>query len=453
MSIAASVPYSSTCTEWSITRSTGWSGLILDALPPSFASASRMAARSTTQGTPVKSCSSTRAVRNAISLSTRSRTFHVAIARTSAALTKAPSSFRRRFSRRILSENGSLATELPGTASSASRRYTTYDSPSTASDARDLKLLRDVMAQVSESVSSVFGRWSLVFGLPSSIVSLLLDSPLHRHGTDVPFEHRHLNRVGRALVDEITIGARPLERRFEHVRLAFGVHRHLIRRERDTERAADAPVADDRKLDRAPGVHAAGRAERVAREVERVVRGRVARVEHPARGGEAEPVVVPHGRPHEQERRSRPRGELRHLQRPHHRLRGAHVDRREALLLDAARRGEARAPDVDADHGVHSPHGHRVRQVVDHAAVGAGAPLYHARREEPRQRARRVHRVGHLYLLQSWQSPDQLGAALEVDGVHEQRHLERAEGAGRHDVAHPRVERPAEVERRQIGRE
>ena len=77
MSSAASVPYSSTCTEWSITRSTGWSGLIFDGLPPSFASASRMAARSTTHGTPVKSCSSTRAVRNAISLSTRSRTFHV----------------------------------------------------------------------------------------------------------------------------------------------------------------------------------------------------------------------------------------------------------------------------------------------------------------------------------------------------------------------------------------
>src|ERR1017187_166551 len=122
MSIAASVPYSSTCTEWSITRSTGWSGLIFDALPPSFASASRMAARSTTHGTPVKSCSSTRAVRNAISLSTRSRTFQVAIASTSAAFTNAPSSFRRRFSRRIFRENGSVATELPGTASSASRR-------------------------------------------------------------------------------------------------------------------------------------------------------------------------------------------------------------------------------------------------------------------------------------------------------------------------------------------
>jgi hypothetical protein len=44
--------------------------LIFVGSPPSAAIASRIAARSTTQGTPVKSCSSTRAVRNAISLST-----------------------------------------------------------------------------------------------------------------------------------------------------------------------------------------------------------------------------------------------------------------------------------------------------------------------------------------------------------------------------------------------
>ncbi len=66
---AASVPYSSTCTEWSMTRSTGWSGLMRCGSPPSCASASRIAARSTTAGTPVKSCSSTRAVRKAISFS------------------------------------------------------------------------------------------------------------------------------------------------------------------------------------------------------------------------------------------------------------------------------------------------------------------------------------------------------------------------------------------------
>ena len=63
------VPNASTCTEWSITSSTGCSGLIRAGSPPSSAMASRMAARSTTAGTPVKSCSSTRAGVKAISRS------------------------------------------------------------------------------------------------------------------------------------------------------------------------------------------------------------------------------------------------------------------------------------------------------------------------------------------------------------------------------------------------
>jgi hypothetical protein len=59
----AGVPNSSTMTEWSMTRSTGTSGLIFCGSPPSATIASRMAARSTTAGTPVKSCMSTRAGR------------------------------------------------------------------------------------------------------------------------------------------------------------------------------------------------------------------------------------------------------------------------------------------------------------------------------------------------------------------------------------------------------
>ena len=43
----------STWTEWSITRSTGQSGLILSGSPPSLLTASRMAAKSTTAGTPL----------------------------------------------------------------------------------------------------------------------------------------------------------------------------------------------------------------------------------------------------------------------------------------------------------------------------------------------------------------------------------------------------------------
>ena len=48
----------STCTEWSITRSTGTSGLTFCAWPRSpviRTMADRIAARSTTAGTPVKS--------------------------------------------------------------------------------------------------------------------------------------------------------------------------------------------------------------------------------------------------------------------------------------------------------------------------------------------------------------------------------------------------------------
>ena len=105
-----------------MTRSTGCSGLILVGSPPSFASASRIAARSTTHGTPVKSCSSTRDVRKAISLSTGCFTFHVASASMSPFFTKAPSSFRSRFSRSTLSENGSVATVEPARVAAAPSR-------------------------------------------------------------------------------------------------------------------------------------------------------------------------------------------------------------------------------------------------------------------------------------------------------------------------------------------
>ena len=54
-------------TEWSITSSTGTSGLTCAASPPRVSSASRMAARSTTPGTPVKSCMRTRSGVRAIS--------------------------------------------------------------------------------------------------------------------------------------------------------------------------------------------------------------------------------------------------------------------------------------------------------------------------------------------------------------------------------------------------
>jgi hypothetical protein len=65
---AFSEPKWSTWTEWSITRSQGTTGLILSGSPFIRAIASRIAARSTTQGTPVKSWSTTRAGMNGISV-------------------------------------------------------------------------------------------------------------------------------------------------------------------------------------------------------------------------------------------------------------------------------------------------------------------------------------------------------------------------------------------------
>ena len=58
---ACRVPYSSTCTEWSMTSSAGCSGLIFFGIAAERFMASRIAARSTIAGTPVKSCIRTRA--------------------------------------------------------------------------------------------------------------------------------------------------------------------------------------------------------------------------------------------------------------------------------------------------------------------------------------------------------------------------------------------------------
>ena len=66
-SSASGRPKWSAITEWSMISSAGRSGLILAGSPPSAAIASRIAARSTMHGTPVKSCSSTRAGVNWIS--------------------------------------------------------------------------------------------------------------------------------------------------------------------------------------------------------------------------------------------------------------------------------------------------------------------------------------------------------------------------------------------------
>ena len=75
-----------------MTSSAGESGLIAAALPPSRTTASRIAARSTTAGTPVKSCSTTRAGLKAISSSGSAFGSHFDHARMCSAVTLAPSS-------------------------------------------------------------------------------------------------------------------------------------------------------------------------------------------------------------------------------------------------------------------------------------------------------------------------------------------------------------------------
>ena len=111
--------------------------------------ASRIAARSTTHGTPVKSCSSTRLVRNAISFSTFAFTSHRASASTSARFTNASSSFRSRFSSRILRLNGSRSHRAAGERATLPRRKMVYCRPATFSVARLPKVFGCVMGRLS----------------------------------------------------------------------------------------------------------------------------------------------------------------------------------------------------------------------------------------------------------------------------------------------------------------
>ena len=113
---ASGPPNRSAITEWSMTSSAGASGLILAGSPPNSATASRMVARSTTAGTPVKSCMITRAGLNWISVFGSAFGFQPASARICSAVTLRPSSVRSRFSSSTFRLYGSRS--LPGTRSS-----------------------------------------------------------------------------------------------------------------------------------------------------------------------------------------------------------------------------------------------------------------------------------------------------------------------------------------------
>jgi hypothetical protein len=69
LSLASFVLATSTWIEWSITRSAGHYGLILSGSTPNLLTASLIAARSTTAGTPVKSYKMTLAGLKGISTS------------------------------------------------------------------------------------------------------------------------------------------------------------------------------------------------------------------------------------------------------------------------------------------------------------------------------------------------------------------------------------------------
>src|SRR5277367_5673029 len=97
--------------------------------PPMRVNASRMVARSTTAGTPVKSCSNTRAGIKAISFSAECG-FQEASASMSAGCTKRPSSQRSKFSSRMRREKGSLLTwPIPFFSRCSSRRISKLWAP------------------------------------------------------------------------------------------------------------------------------------------------------------------------------------------------------------------------------------------------------------------------------------------------------------------------------------
>ena len=106
-----------------MTISAGASGLIFVASPPSSDIASRMVARSTTHGTPVKSCMITRAGVNWISLLGSASASQPASARMSSAVMFAPSSVRSRFSSSTLRLYGreSTAPSRPSPSTALSR--------------------------------------------------------------------------------------------------------------------------------------------------------------------------------------------------------------------------------------------------------------------------------------------------------------------------------------------
>ena len=143
--------------------------------------ASRIAARSTTAGTPVKSCISTRAGWNGISTDGSALASQVAIASTSSGWTDSPSSSRSAFSSRIFSEYGSRATS--NFDCRASRRWISYSVPETSSTERASKLFPLINEQYdrpARAANYLTSSFRLTVTLPSCslVVTLTLTRSL-----------------------------------------------------------------------------------------------------------------------------------------------------------------------------------------------------------------------------------------------------------------------------------
>ena len=146
-----------------MTSSHGMSGLIAAGSPPSSAIASRIAARSTTAGTPVKSCSSTRAGRKESSRPGVVSASQSAMAAMSSAVTDCPSSCRTRFSSTTLIENGRRDRSLPVAEATARRSRIETGPLGASSEARAAKESRSGRLDMVDLIETAKGFFPWAF--------------------------------------------------------------------------------------------------------------------------------------------------------------------------------------------------------------------------------------------------------------------------------------------------
>src|SRR2546427_4350459 len=122
--------------EWSTTRSTGTSGSMDLGFLPSLAAVLRMAARSASSGTPVKSCSTTRDTTKGLSSTRWAWGFPFASGSTCARVTLLPSQLRSTDSSTMRSDTGNRRTCGYCLASSGREKNLPFLPPAAAKDLR-----------------------------------------------------------------------------------------------------------------------------------------------------------------------------------------------------------------------------------------------------------------------------------------------------------------------------